>query len=78
MLQIKDILMKSDTLRRATKNNTESDFELSFNSQIDEALMDGLNQNQDFFGLLLDNDDIKKQVLGIFTGEIYRKLREEN
>ncbi len=70
--------MKSDTLRRAAKNNTESDFELSFNSQIDEALMDGLNQNQDFFGLLLDNDDIKKQVLGIFTGEIYRKLREEN
>ncbi len=70
--------MKSDTLRRAAKNNTESDFELSFNSQIDEALMDGLNQNQDFFSLLLDNDDIKKQVLGIFTGEIYRKLREEN
>lgn len=76
MLQIKDIMMKSDKLKIAARNNTEKDFELSFNSNIDDALMDGLNQNQDFFGLLLDNDDIKKQVLGIFTSEIYKKLRE--
>lgn len=30
---------------------------------------------QDFFTLLLNNEDIKKEVLGVFAGEIYRSLR---
>ena len=76
MLQIKDIMMKSEKLKTAAKNNTEKDFEMSFNSTIDDALIEGLSQNQDFFGLLLDNDEVKKQVLGIFVDEIYKKLRE--
>lgn len=76
MLQIKDIMLKSDALKTAAKNNTEKDFEMSFDSKIDDALIEGLEQNQDFFSLLLDNDDIKKRVLGIFVNEIYKKLRE--
>ena len=43
---------------------------------IDDALIEGLEQNQDFFSLLLGNDEIKRQVLGIFTDEIYKSLRE--
>ena len=38
--------------------------------------LEGLDQNQDFFTLLLQNDEIKKEVLGIFTSEIYKSLRE--
>jgi len=38
-------------------------------------LIEGLNQNQDFFSLLLGNDEIKKEVLGIFAEEIYMGLR---
>ena len=33
--------------------------------------------NQDFFTLLLGNDEIKRQVLGIFTEEIYKSLLNE-
>ena len=43
---------------------------------MDDALIDGLEQNQDFFSLLLSNDEIKREVLGIFTEEIYKSLRE--
>lgn len=77
MLQIKDIMMKSDKLRISAQNNTEKDFEFTFNDGIDDALIEGLAQNQDFFSLLLNNPDIKKEVLGIFVDEIYRKLRGE-
>lgn len=76
MLQIKDILMKSDKLKLSAKNNSEKDFEFSFYDDIDEALIEGLEQNQDFFTLLLNNEEIKKSVLGIFTSEIYTSLRE--
>lgn len=76
MLQIKDIMMKSEELRASAKNNTEKDFEFAYFDNIDDALIEGLNQNQDFFTLLLQNEEIKKEVLGIFTGEIYKSLRE--
>ena len=75
MLQIKDILMKSEELKASAKNNTEKDFEFAYFTHIDDALIAGLNQNQDFFSLLLQNDEIKKEVLGIFASEIYKSLR---
>lgn len=76
MLQIRDILMKSERLRTSAKNNTVQDFEFSYFDDIDDALIESLEQNQDFFSLLLSNDEIKRQVLGIFTEEIYKSLRE--
>ena len=53
MLQIKDLLMKSEKLKMSAKNNSEKDFEFSFYDDIDDALIEGLEQNQDFFTLLL-------------------------
>ena len=76
MLQIRDILMKSDKLKISAKNNTQKDFEFSYFDDIDNALIEGLSQNQDFFSLLLSNDEVKRQVLGIFSEEIYKSLRE--
>ena len=75
MLQIKDIMMKSESLKASAKNNTEKDFEFAYFDNIDDALIEGLNQNQDFFSLLLQNEEIKKEVLGIFADEIYKSLR---
>lgn len=76
MLQIRDLLLKSDKLRASAKSNTEKDFEFSYFDGIDDALIEGLSQNQDFFSLLLNNEEIKREVLGIFTSEIYKSLRE--
>lgn len=78
LLQIRDILMKSDKLKTSAKNNTQKDFEFSYFDDIDDALIEGLSQNQDFFSLLLSNDEMKRQVLGIFSDEIYRSLRNAN
>ena len=75
MLQIRDILMKSEKLKTSAKNNTQQDFEFSYFDDIDDALIEGLSQNQDFFSLLLSNDEMKRQVLGIFADEIYKSLR---
>ncbi len=73
-----DILLKSEKLKISAKTNTEKDFEFSFFDGIDDALIEGLSQNQDFFTLLLQNEDIKKQVLGIFAPEIYKSLKGED
>ena len=67
--------MKSDKLKTSAKNNTQKDFEFSYFDDIDDALIEGLSQNQDFFSLLLSNGEMKQQVLGIFADEIYKSLR---
>lgn len=77
MLQIKDILMKSDQLKASAMANDQNNFEFTYFDNIDDALVEGLSQNQDFFTLLLNNEEIKKEVLGVFAGEIYRSFRKE-
>lgn len=78
MLQIKDLLKKSATLRECAKSNTEQDFAFPYYESADDILIEGLSQNQDFFTLLLNNEDLKKEMLGIFLSEIYRDLRKED
>ena len=75
MLQIKDLLRKSETLRECAKANTEQDFAFPYYESADDVLIEGLAQNQDFFTLLLNNDDLKKEMLGIFLSEIYKDFR---
>ena len=77
MLHIRDLMMKSKDLRSSAQNNSEHDFELSYFDRIDDMLIEGLEHNKEFFTLLLDNDDLKKKVLGTFASEIYNSLRKE-
>ena len=61
----------------SAKSNGLNDFEFSFYSGIDDALVDGLQQNQEFFTMLLNNTEIKKDVLGIFLKSIYEDLKND-
>lgn len=75
-MQIRDIMLKSDELRISAKSNSEKDFKFSYFSNIENALIEGLEQNQGFFGYLLDHPEAQKEVLGIFMFEIYKSLRK--
>lgn len=39
--------------------------------------IDGLQQNQEFFSMLLNNESLKKEVLGIFIKSIYEDLKKD-
>lgn len=77
LMQIRDLMMNSDKLKISAKNNSEQDFKLAYYKQIDKALIKGLAQNQQFFTYLLNNEDVKKKALGLFTKEIYATLKDE-
>ena len=76
MLQIKEILLKSDKLQQSALVNSEDEFKFSYFEDI--ALVRGLEQNEDFFTLLLNNEKVKKQVLGIFVSEVYKTLKNKS
>lgn len=78
MLQIRDILLKSDKLKTSARNNTVKDFELSYFDDIDDALIEGLEQNQDFFSLLLSNDEISNGRYSVSLRMKSIKVRERH
>ena len=76
LLQIKNLLLKSKELKSSAENNTEQDFQFAFFDRADIELMKGWEQNKEFFSILLNNEQIQKEVLGIFVPEVYRHLHK--
>jgi type I restriction enzyme R subunit len=75
-LQVKDILMKDERLKASAKTNTFTDFHFTYNDRVDDALIDGYDQNEEFYSLLLNNDELKKTVMHVFIEDVYKSLRE--
>lgn len=75
-LQMRDLLLKNGHLRDSARNNSLKDFKFAYFDAVQEALLEGYEQNQDFFALLLDNDEKKRELMQVFLEDVYKNLRE--
>lgn len=76
-LQMRDLLLKNGHLRDSARNNSLRDFKFAYFDAVQDALLDGYEQNQDFFDLLLDNEERKREIMQVFLEDVYKQLREE-
>lgn len=76
-LQMRDLLLKNGHLRDSARNNTLRDFRFAYFDAVQDALLEGYEQNQDFFALLLDNDEKKRELMQVFLEDVYKNLRAE-
>jgi type I restriction enzyme R subunit len=74
-LQVRDLLLKDEKLKASAKANTLKNFHFTYDDSVNTALLDGSDQNQDFFYLLLNNDDLKKRVMHVFIEDVYKSLK---
>ena len=75
-LQMRDLLLKNGHLRDSARNNSLRDFKFAYFDAVQDALLDGYEQNQDFFALLLDNEERKREIMQVFLEDVYKQLRE--
>lgn len=75
-LQMRDLLLKNGHLRDSARNNSLADFKFAYFDAVQGALLAGYEQNQDFFALLLDNDERKRELMQVFLKDVYNNLRE--
>ena len=68
---IEDALIRQ--AQHAIYGYTESDD--AYFDAVQDALIAGYEQNQDFFALLLDNDEKKRELMQVFLEDVYRNLR---
>lgn len=76
-ISIRELMKKNDKLKQSAQVNSREDFTFSFEDEIDNALTEGYSQNQDFFGVLLNNEQFKKRIAKMFIDDVYRSLREK-
>lgn len=57
--------------------NSLKDFKFAYFDAVQDALLDGFEQNQDFYSLLLENDEKKRELMQVFLEDIYKRLREQ-
>lgn len=76
-LQMRDILLKNGHLRDSARNNTLKDFKFAYFDAVQDALLEGFEQNQDFYSLLLENDEKKHELMQVFLEDVYKHLKEE-
>ena len=74
-LVMRDILLKNGHLRDSARNNSLKDFRFAYFDAVQDALIAGYEQNQDFFALLLDNDEKKRELMQVFLEDVSRNLR---
>ena len=74
--QIRDLLIKNGNLKDSAKNNTLKDFKFAYFDAVQGALLEGYEQNQDFFTLLLENDEKKRELMQVFLEDTYINLRQ--
>ena len=77
LLQIRDLLKKNQDLARSAKNNKIEDFKMVYDDKIDDALINGLDQNQDFYTMLLKQPHLKHELLDMFLSDVYQSYQTE-
>ena len=78
LVQIKDILLKNTELKNSAIVNDYKDFNFAYYRSVDRALEEGYDHNRELYKLLLDDNDAKKRILGIYMEEIYKVLNKVN
>lgn len=73
--QIKVKLESDKTLEKAAKANTLDAFKLPFFGAAEDAMTDCLEQNEEFYSLLLKNKDAAETILGAILKNVYTSLR---
>lgn len=75
-LQIRDLLLKNKRLKDSANSNTISDFRFAYYDAVQDALMEGYEQNMDLFSVLLKDDKMNKNLMGVFLEDVYNNLSE--
>lgn len=76
--QIKDILLHNEDLQNSALINEYDNFKFPYYKSVDDALISGYEHNTDLYKLLLNDEDVKRRVLGIYMEDIYKSLKKKN
>ena len=80
-MQIRDLLLKNEAIKerleKSARSNSIDEFKFTYDDCVQDALVEGFDQNVDFYTLLLNNDEVRAKFASVFMTEVYIVLRGE-
>lgn len=75
--QIEEELISNDKLAQQAKSNTIENFKFGFDDVFLDALISRMDQNQDIFSKIMDDEEFKRVVNTLMLKRVYERLRED-
>ena len=75
--QIEEELISNEKLAQQAKSNTIENFKYGFDDVFLDALISRMDQNQDIFTKIMDDEEFKKVVNTLMLKRVYERLREK-
>lgn len=76
LVSLMDTLKADPKVWRSAQVNTMCDFRNTVDDRTEDALVKGYDQNGEWYGFLLNNEDARRQLVHAFVDDVYRSLRE--
>lgn len=77
VMALQKILSENPKVRQSAKANSITDFRTTAEGCATEALVNSYEQNEEWYGFLLNNDEVRRQLMHAFVDDIYHGIREE-
>ncbi|WP_165171447.1 DEAD/DEAH box helicase family protein [Adlercreutzia sp. ZJ242] len=74
LVALKETLKKDEKIRRSAKVNTKRDFVNTLDDQTEAALVENYDKNTDWYAFLLDQREIRKDLIHILVDELFEGL----
>lgn len=80
-MQIRDLLLNNPSIRKklekSARSNGINEFKYTYDDCMQEVLVDALDQNMDFFTLLLNTPEVRTKFAEVFMQEVYHLLGDK-
>ena len=77
-MQIRDLLLNNPSIRKklekSARSNGINEFKYTYDDCMQEVLVEALDQNTDFFTLLLNTPEVRTKFADVFMQDVYHLL----
>lgn len=73
---IEEDMIGDETLRKQAKSNTKENFKYGFDDKFMEIVIERMEQNEEIFAKLMDNEQMAKIVREMILDKVYRRLSD--
>lgn len=77
LIALKETLAKDEKIRCSAKVNSKRDFVNTVDDQAESALVDNYDKNTDWYSFLLDQKEIRKDLIHILVDDLFDELSRE-
>ena len=76
LVSLLDTLKADPKVQRSAQVNTARDFRNTVDDRTEDALVKGYDQNDEWYGFLLNNEEARRQLVHAFVDDVYRSLHD--